>query len=699
MPIIPQYQPGQVGSDNLPGVRVNADGATPEAFGAGVAKSIGQIGDVVQKYADQQKQEADTTAVMAAENTLREHQNTLMFDPSAGALAQHGQDALAGPEKYLPQYDKKYAEILGGLNPDQQKTFSMRTGMWRSQMQGDLLRHASGEFSNLQDITEKAHVQSATETAALNANNPDRINSGAEDVQNTTMHTMNRLGIKGEAATLAISDALSHYYTGVAEHIAVVNGDSLGAQAFVDAHAASMNEVDKKTMALKLETSVKYQQATNIARDLLSGHTPGASGATDFNSADAIVAKTEGGLSHDPTDRGGVTKYGISQKAHPEVDVASLTPEQGRVIRKTYWDAIGADSLPPAIRGQAYDAAINQGVTWTKSALEKAGNDPEKFAALRIEKYNAVVAKDPSQKGHLDQWIARVQSSGGSAQGSIGTPRSVNEARQIAIATTPADLLPHVLSMLDHADAVAKQQSAEVDKTTEESIFYAVEASDAHKTVQSVLTPSQNNYAASHGIMGRLEERQSKRMAGTPVASDPQTVGMIDELLHKAAMGEADAMNKAMDLNPYNMKLPLSNDDRKRIGDTQEKLKGGGEKAMQLATEAQQIDRMASRLGIDGKDKTALHAFNAAYGDELTMWAQDNPGKTPTSADRQKLMDTITINAITPGGKIPLFMAIDQMNITDDEIAKSNAALRAAGYKHATDLQVRADALMRRNKK
>ena len=52
--------------------------------------------------------------------------------------------------------------------------------------------------------------------------------------------------------------------------------------------------------------------------------------------ADLIVR--EGGLVSDPDDRGGMTKFGISQRAHPELDIPNLTKEEAKqVYFEDYW--------------------------------------------------------------------------------------------------------------------------------------------------------------------------------------------------------------------------------------------------------------------------------------------------------------------------------------------------------------------------
>ena len=64
-----------------------------------------------------------------------------------------------------------------------------------------------------------------------------------------------------------------------------------------------------------------------------------------------------------PDDTGGPTKFGISQKAYPNLDIASLTEAQAKEIyRRDYWDRIKGDLLPTPIAAALLDCAVNQGV-------------------------------------------------------------------------------------------------------------------------------------------------------------------------------------------------------------------------------------------------------------------------------------------------------------------------------------------------
>lgn len=132
---------------------------------------------------------------------------------------------------------------------------------------------------------------------------------------------------------------------------------------------------------------------------------PGADATTAIRN----VIGREGGLVDNPADRGGLTKYGISQSAYPKLDIASLTADQAAAIyKRDYWDAIKADQLDPAIREMAFDAAVNQGVNWTKTALEQAKGDPNVFLQLREQRYRQIAAANPSQQQFLAGWLNRL---------------------------------------------------------------------------------------------------------------------------------------------------------------------------------------------------------------------------------------------------------------------------------------------------
>jgi lysozyme family protein len=76
------------------------------------------------------------------------------------------------------------------------------------------------------------------------------------------------------------------------------------------------------------------------------------------------IIEREGGatLTEDPSDAGGLTKFGISQRAYPSLNIRSLTLDQARTIYlRDYFIAPGINQLPPEWHEQVFDAAVNHG--------------------------------------------------------------------------------------------------------------------------------------------------------------------------------------------------------------------------------------------------------------------------------------------------------------------------------------------------
>ncbi len=106
-----------------------------------------------------------------------------------------------------------------------------------------------------------------------------------------------------------------------------------------------------------------------------------------FLAAFALLIDHEKGFTDDPRDRGnwtpdGVlrgTKYGISARQYPHLDIRNLTLEEARAVYLAdYWNRVRADDLPPRLAFLAFDAAVNNGVPAASRWLQAAvGADPD----------------------------------------------------------------------------------------------------------------------------------------------------------------------------------------------------------------------------------------------------------------------------------------------------------------------------------
>lgn len=149
-----------------------------------------------------------------------------------------------------------------------------------------------------------------------------------------------------------------------------------------------------------------------------------------FDLAFDFVLKAEGHLSNDSNDNGGLTKYGISQAAYPELDIRSLSIDDVRGIYfNDYWLIAGCDELPPHVAIALFGGAVNHGVTGAIKLLQEAAKTKpdgiigpvtrgkiynqrltilNRFLAKRARKYSGITTNDPSQQKYLFGWLLRL---------------------------------------------------------------------------------------------------------------------------------------------------------------------------------------------------------------------------------------------------------------------------------------------------
>ena len=152
------------------------------------------------------------------------------------------------------------------------------------------------------------------------------------------------------------------------------------------------------------------------------------------------VIRREGGYVHDPVDRGGPTKYGITQRtlrawrgqAVTADDVRRLTTDEARTIyRRRYVDAPGFARLPDPLRAQVVDNGVLSGPRQAVKDLQRAIGGvtvdgrlgPKTRAALtrrgvaavhaqliqvRAARIGRIVHRDPSQVRFLRGWLTRI---------------------------------------------------------------------------------------------------------------------------------------------------------------------------------------------------------------------------------------------------------------------------------------------------
>ena len=156
-----------------------------------------------------------------------------------------------------------------------------------------------------------------------------------------------------------------------------------------------------------------------------------------FQQAILVVLRHEGGYVNDPKDAGGETKYGISKRTYPNVDIKNLTIDQATdIYYRDWWQHFGYGQITDAgLATKVFDTAVNLGASRCHKILQRClkadgfpsivddGNlGPQSYNAInccnpstlldlfrtaQANYYNAVVAAHPEDARFLNGWLKR----------------------------------------------------------------------------------------------------------------------------------------------------------------------------------------------------------------------------------------------------------------------------------------------------
>jgi lysozyme family protein len=144
----------------------------------------------------------------------------------------------------------------------------------------------------------------------------------------------------------------------------------------------------------------------------------------------------EGGYVNDPKDAGGETRYGISKRSYPQLDIKNLMRDQAQQIYfcdfwgKSKCEQINDDNLAIKFFDLCVNTGINQATKLIQKTLRSAGQivaedgiigsatlaavnkaDPtDLLAALKSEAagyYRMIAQANPSQQKFIEGWLRR----------------------------------------------------------------------------------------------------------------------------------------------------------------------------------------------------------------------------------------------------------------------------------------------------
>lgn len=157
-----------------------------------------------------------------------------------------------------------------------------------------------------------------------------------------------------------------------------------------------------------------------------------------FDDAINHVLGIEGGYANSEYDRGGETKYGISKRRYPTLDIANLTlPQAKKLYKDDFWDCYNLSAInDQTIATYIFDMIVNHGegiIKTIQRACNKYANEellavdgrlgkhtlsvinlndhnPELFMSIRLERiayYLQIITNDDKQTRFIKSWLRR----------------------------------------------------------------------------------------------------------------------------------------------------------------------------------------------------------------------------------------------------------------------------------------------------
>ncbi len=159
-----------------------------------------------------------------------------------------------------------------------------------------------------------------------------------------------------------------------------------------------------------------------------------------FGPAFKRTVMIEGGYSDREADRGGKTKYGISQRSYPDLDIANLTVEEARdIYYRDFWKPFLLEEfIRQSVAEEFFDTGVNMGPSSAIWCAQMAINliaegdplvvdkkmGPKTLAEInkwsggrwwrvllkgmdgfQFARYVQIVEEDPSQEANIRGWI------------------------------------------------------------------------------------------------------------------------------------------------------------------------------------------------------------------------------------------------------------------------------------------------------
>lgn len=664
--IIPRVRGPEVQIERGPIVR--ADARLDTSGGNAMAAALGQAAGVAEKFAEQQQEINDTTALMAARRQLSDWEGRT-FDPSNpdGVQKFRGKNALGANDALLPDLDQVVGKIEGELTGRQKQRFAGVALQFRESVQGRLNGHADREYTMFREAEQKAAVDNLGRDAvsAGLAGDMDR-----QELVLAELVGMNRARREAEGMGEQFIEAEQ---AGIVSAVSrqtiegLATSDPFAAQSLLDRRVDAMTPEDRGAVERLLYPVVADAEAGARFESWIGG------------------AVADPNASHDPGQRG-----------KPATDIARILDEEAAAagVPAEYLYALAEQESsfnPKAVNPEVLDdgdratglfqyrqssaggidrtdarASARRAAREFRERMDRGGVEYAIAAHFAGDGgADAVVkrgrtAENPRTALYIQQVRGRAGRWRGGAGDSAavqttaapGGPKSLSDAieyaQQIRI---PSERRAFIAKANEHFGLI-EMREREQTKARDEATNLALSNGDPTKPLRELIGAEAYAQYEREGKIDTLESIRMKRIQGGFVQDDPV---LVEEISREAVTNPTAFARRNFDDPDLQAKMSTAT-----LAEFKRMAKDGAkaETRADWMTSDQRVSRAFTSLGIDStgdavgrgsekknvERKTARGEFRIAYADARRTWMQANPGKKPPPEVEDSLLQSTIRN-------------------------------------------------------
>lgn len=356
-PVVRKYGGRQVSTAAIPGVRKQAH-ETAESLGANVARERGRTGLAIAgvietgmsqltKIVEQERDRADSVALLDAENRASQWRNTALFG-EGGVYSKLGKDAMELPEAIQAEWTKVSGEIAATLgNPRQREAWAKYQAKQRVDLDLQVQRHVSEQRSAYQAEELKSGL---TNTASYAISNSADLSIVGEQIQHglQLIETHGKQLGKGPESIKAERLAwTTQVHEGVIGSM-IDNGESAKATLYAEAVADDMDGKAQARTAAALKEGNKREKVQAAVDSIL------AAGGTLEEQRKKAKEKYSGEL-EDSILRDLEHEHSLAQARTREVTESNLDKAKAIIDRTGR-----AKNIPAELMSSLIDAGLGQ---------------------------------------------------------------------------------------------------------------------------------------------------------------------------------------------------------------------------------------------------------------------------------------------------------------------------------------------------